>query len=58
MKLNELADGAVVRLMAAATTQSEARMAVFEFIEGLCEVHGENVAKLMAVPEDGHRIEG
>src|ERR1700737_2547478 len=27
-------------------TQSEARMAVFEFIEGLCDVHGENVAKL------------
>ena len=28
-------------------TQIEARMAVFEFIEGLCEVHGENVAKLI-----------
>jgi Integrase core domain len=28
-------------------TQVEARMAVFDFIEGLCEMHGENVAKLM-----------
>jgi len=28
-------------------TQIEARMAIFEFIEGLCEVHGENVAKLI-----------
>jgi hypothetical protein len=27
--------------------QIEARMAIFEFIEGLCEVHGENVAKLI-----------
>jgi len=39
-------------------TQTEARMAVFDFIEGLCEVHGENVAKLMSVPEEGRRIEG
>ena len=28
-------------------TQLEARMATFDFIEGLCEVHGENVAKLI-----------
>jgi hypothetical protein len=28
-------------------TQIEARIAIFEFIEGLCEVHGENVAKLI-----------
>src|ERR1700674_5327759 len=39
-------------------TQIEARMAIFEFIEGLCEVHGENVAKLSTVPEEGRRIEG
>jgi len=39
-------------------TQAEARMAVFDFIEGLCEVHGENVAKLSTVPEEGRRIEG
>ena len=39
-------------------TQVEARMALFDFIEGLCEVHGENVAKLMSVPEEGRRIEG
>ncbi len=35
-------------------TQSEARMAVFEFIEGLCEVHGENVAKLSG--SSGRRV--
>jgi hypothetical protein len=28
-------------------TQIEARIAIFEFIEGLCEVHGENVTKLI-----------
>jgi hypothetical protein len=39
-------------------TQIEARMAVFEFIEGLCEVHDEDVAKLIAIPEEGRRIEG
>ena len=35
-------------------TQVEARMAVFEFIEGLCEVHGENVAKL--IDSSGGRV--
>jgi transposase InsO family protein len=39
-------------------TQIEARMAVFEFIEGLCEMHDENLAKLIAIPEEGRRIEG
>lgn len=29
-------------------TRAEARMAVFDFIEGLCKVHGEKVAKLMS----------
>ena len=39
-------------------TQIEARMAIFEFIEGLCEMHDENLAKLIAIPEEGRRIEG
>jgi transposase InsO family protein len=39
-------------------TQIEARTAIFEFIEGLCEVHDEDVAKLIAIPEEGRRIEG
>jgi putative transposase len=39
-------------------TPSEARMAIFEFIEGLCEMHDENLAKLIAIPEEGRRIEG
>ena len=39
-------------------TQVEARMAIFDFIEGLCEMHDENLAKLIAIPEEGRRIEG
>jgi putative transposase len=39
-------------------TQSEARMAIFEFIEGLCEMHDENLAKRIAIPEEGRGIEG
>lgn len=40
------------------TTQVEARMEVFEFIEGLCEVDDADVARLIAIPEEGRRIEG
>ena len=39
-------------------TQIEARMAIFEFIEGLCEMHEETVwLNLIAIPEEGRRIE-
>jgi putative transposase len=39
-------------------TQIEACMAIFEFIEGLCEVDDADVARLIAIPEEGRRIEG
>jgi transposase InsO family protein len=39
-------------------TQIDARMAIFAFIEGLCEVDDANVARLIAIPEEGRRIEG
>jgi transposase InsO family protein len=39
-------------------TQIEARMAIFEFIEGLCEVDDSDVVRLIAIPEEGRRIEG
>ena len=38
-------------------TQIEARMAIFEFIEGLCEVTIDGLAKLIAIPEEGRRLE-
>jgi len=33
-------------------------MAVFKFIEGLCEVQDTNVARPIAIPEEGRHIEG
>jgi putative transposase len=39
-------------------TQIEARMAIFEFIEGLCEMDDADVVRLIAIPEEGRRIEG
>ena len=39
-------------------TQLEARLAVFEFIEGLCDVHGENVAKLSGSSGGGSPYRG
>ena len=39
-------------------TQIEARVAIFEFIEGLCEVDNADVVKLIAIPEEDRRIEG
>ena len=39
-------------------TQIEARMAIFEFIEGLCEMDDADVVRLIAIPGEGRRIEG